>query len=335
MFTFQTMTRGKQMLVVVIGILLLTIALYHTSHVSPITFLPRTIEQQIATRISATNPESKPACHAKLNTPESWSEPAFPTHLQNVGQEDPELIEHICQQWIVAPSSKDRRLKEPDKVHYSQNNQSVFVDQILAGRTNGFYVECGAYDGELMSNTLFFEKSRNWSGVLIEASDDLFKAMLKINRHAYLVNAGLSPRPRPLLSTFMNLDIGWGGLTDYMDVSHKDRIRHRVGEVAFNSTHAMQCLPLFSILQAIGVRHVDYFSLDIEGAELEVLLTLPLDKITVDVFSIEYVVGGTHASTLKSQQKLEAIEDYLVKKHQYEMVTLKQSEDVIFKRKGI
>ena len=32
----------------------------------------------------------------------------------------------------------------------------------------------------------------------------------------------------------------------------------------------MQCLPLYSILQAMGNPTVNYFSLDIEGAELQV-----------------------------------------------------------------
>ncbi|KAK2156691.1 hypothetical protein LSH36_207g03043 [Paralvinella palmiformis] len=35
---------------------------------------------------------------------------------------------------------------------------------------------------------------------------------------------------------------------------------------------------MYSILTALGVKHVDYFSLDIEGPEVEVLKTLPLRK---------------------------------------------------------
>ena len=44
------------------------------------------------------------------------------------------------------------------------------------------------------------------------------------------------------------------------------------------------CLPLISMLNAIGNPTVDYFSLDIEGVELNVLRTIPWDKVDIKVF---------------------------------------------------
>ena len=32
-------------------------------------------------------------------------------------------------------------------------------------KTNGFYIESGAFDGEQLSNTLFFELERNYTGI--------------------------------------------------------------------------------------------------------------------------------------------------------------------------
>ncbi len=40
----------------------------------------------------------------------------------------------------------------------------------------------------------------------------------------------------------------------------------------------VQCMPLFSLLAALNVTTVDYFSLDVEGSELKVLKTIPFDK---------------------------------------------------------
>ena len=43
------------------------------------------------------------------------------------------------------------------------------------------------------------------------------------------------------------------------------------------------CLPFISILSAIGNPSVDYFSLDIEGVELDVLKTIPWEKVDIKV----------------------------------------------------
>ena len=50
------------------------------------------------------------------------------------------------------------------------------------------------------------------------------------------------------------------------------------------------CILLFSILEAIGMTHINFFSLDVEGAELDILKTSPFEKVNIDVFVIEYVV---------------------------------------------
>ena len=48
------------------------------------------------------------------------------------------------------------------------------------------------------------------------------------------------------------------------------------------------CFPLYSILLAMNQTHVDYFSLDVEGFELEILKTIPFDKLDITTFSVEY-----------------------------------------------
>jgi hypothetical protein len=47
------------------------------------------------------------------------------------------------------------------------------------------------------------------------------------------------------------------------------------------------CHPMSHYLYVAGVKHVDFFSLDVEGAELKVLLTIDSQQTTVDVFMVE------------------------------------------------
>ena len=43
------------------------------------------------------------------------------------------------------------------------------------------------------------------------------------------------------------------------------------------------CIPLYTILLALGNPTVDFFSLDVEGAELDILKTIPWSKVRIKV----------------------------------------------------
>ena len=45
----------------------------------------------------------------------------------------------------------------------------------------------------------------------------------------------------------------------------------------------VQCFPLYSYLRALNRTKVDYFSLDVEGSELDVLRTIPFEKLDIRV----------------------------------------------------
>ena len=49
----------------------------------------------------------------------------------------------------------------------------------------------------------------------------------------------------------------------------------------------MQCLPLYSLLAALGNPTVHFLSLDIEGPEYQVLLNIPWDKVDIRALSVE------------------------------------------------
>ena len=85
-------------------------------------------------------------------------------------------------------------------MHFSQCGGSELVDRLLNRRRNGFFVESGAFDGEHLSDTLFFEMRRNWTGILIEPHPEYHRSILQKNRNALVLRACLSTRP--LLAKF-------------------------------------------------------------------------------------------------------------------------------------
>ena len=54
-------------------------------------------------------------------------------------------------------------------------------------------MECGGLDGERLSNTAFFERRRNWQGLLVEMDPFFYTQLLGKNRRVWSINCCLSP----------------------------------------------------------------------------------------------------------------------------------------------
>nr|XP_045598651.1 protein Star-like [Procambarus clarkii] len=194
-------------------------------------------------------------------------------------QDDPALVSYV-RQLIIPPSTKAYNLTNPTKVHFSQYDQSAFAENtFINGMGGGFFLEMGALDGEDKSNTLYFEKYRGWSGLLIEPDPKLFRTLSGLNRKAYSINAAVSLTNVSALATF--------------------RPARGEGRIWENSKKGItvQCFPLYTMLLALTVRQIDFFSLDIEGHEMKVMKALPWEKVKVRVMCIEvnHVPGGVKA----------------------------------------
>ena len=75
------------------------------------------------------------------------------------------------------------------------------------------------------------------------------------------------------------------------------------------TSSTLQCLPLYTLLLAAGNPTVHWFILDIEGAEFQVLQTIPWHLVDIEIISVETDLAGL--STAGSRQE---IIDYLQSK---------------------
>jgi len=144
---------------------------------------------------------------------------------------------------------------------------------------NGTFLEMGALDGVIYSNTKFFEDTMNWSGVLIEPIPTYF-ARLKVNRpYCTLVQCAVSTRE---------------GMVDMYDQNAVSSVKENTSEEFFNAWHKgtnsqliqVPSRRLDSILHAAGVKEIDFWSLDVEGSELDALQTMDW-SIPVKLICIE------------------------------------------------
>ena len=153
-------------------------------------------------------------------------------------------------------------------------------------------MECGALDGEGRSNTLSLERDQGWQGLLIEGDPqswhqvDLWFVYLCINKHYHTIFLQVLSRHRK--AYFLPRCVSTKKETmfvNYGSYGHVGRILLPGEQVMENfESYNVTCYPLFSLLLAMNVSRVDYFSLDVEGWELEVLKTIPFDKIDIKVW---------------------------------------------------
>ncbi len=58
-----------------------------------------------------------------------------------------------------------------------------------------------------------------------------------------------------------------------------------------STTHKVYCFPFYSMMLALNRTHINYFSLDVEGLELDILKTIPFDELNISIFTVEYKHG--------------------------------------------
>ena len=235
--------------------------------------------------------------------------------------DDPGLVAFIQQRYLIYPSKAPSTRVGPER-HYSQEGQSQCVDDILEKKENGFFIEAGALDGVFYSNSAFFERHRGWTGLLMEPEIDLFRKLMKERPGSYAINACLSTLNKTSKVKFIIKKVtGWSHISD--DSSTGNMIQ-------------IQSFPLYSVLKAIGVDTVDYFSLDIEGPELEVLKTIPWDKIRINVITLEYRARpGTKNASNVSKMRMDMFMEYFNSLGIYDFYARITKLDLVFVRKDL
>lgn len=206
--------------------------------------------------------------------------------IKDVRYDDQELVDFVKS--LIKPPSKGRlNLSNTLIKDYSQMKQSIKVDNLLDNLTNGFFIEAGAFDGEALSNTLFFETQRNWTGLLIEPIPSIYKDLIAKNRNAFSINACIGDN-KPSIQAFNVLHV-LSVRSDIMSIDHRKRLLKEglVNGKRMDSIALIPCFPLSTILRALNQTKIDYFSLDVEGSELSIIKSINFTETDITVFTIE------------------------------------------------
>lgn len=194
-------------------------------------------------------------------------------------QDHPCLLDIIRRQYLNKPSPADVPLYlDYPNIKDQSAGQVTAVLRLLRNLTKGFFIESGAADGESFSNSLFLERDMNWTGLLIEPEPKSYGDLAKRNRKSWTLQNCLSLEKYPTEVSFEKTEITGKIIGNKVSQS----------ELSAGKLANVQCLPLYSILLAHGQTWVDFFSLDVEGHELQVLKTIPWHKVNITVVAVEW-----------------------------------------------
>jgi len=163
------------------------------------------------------------------------------------------------------------------KRYFGLNNLDEKLEKYL-NFDNGYFVELGANNGVHQSNTLYFEKYRGWRGVLVEPTLHNY-LMCRQNRAAnnkFFCNACASFDYKDkfveiIYSNLMSVPLGLE--SDIADpVGHAKEGKQFLQAFEENVSFGAVAKTLNQILlEADAPKLIDFLSLDVEGAEVEVL----------------------------------------------------------------
>jgi FkbM family methyltransferase len=228
--------------------------------------------------------------------------------------------------WNLMPPALVRIIGRIAKGRYrALDNLDRKMEKYLEYR-NGFYVELGANDGITQSNTYFLERGFGWRGLLIEPAPHNFLKCLvnrsKLNTVCCAACVSFEYKDKFVEIIYSNLMSTPSGVES--DIEDPEMQAERgvgrlpPGEVTF--TYGAKAATLNSLLIQSGApRLVDFLSLDVEGAEIEVL-----KGVDHAFHRFKYI--------LVECRNFSKINDYLGL-HDYEYVEALSSHDFLFRSK--
>lgn len=165
-----------------------------------------------------------------------------------------------------------------------EGEDALAYTRYFCGVQGGRYLEMGALDGHLYSNTYALEKAAGWKGILIEANPTSFRS-LKANRpDNILIHAAICAKTQLV----HYIDKGNPCCTGIFEFMSEAFVKAWHANLDLQTTTVVNCHPMAEVLRIFpNMNHINLFSLDVEGAEYEVLRSLDFKAVKFDLIVVE------------------------------------------------
>jgi FkbM family methyltransferase len=165
----------------------------------------------------------------------------------------------------------------------SQILQDLWVSYELGEKREGFFVEFGATNGVVNSNTWLLERKYGWRGILAEPNP-LWHSALAQNRSAAIDRRCVSSRSAQKVRflTTDAVDPELSGVAEFASGDNFAGVRSDGVEIEVDT---------ISLNQLLSDHHapitIDYMSIDTEGSEYDILQSFDFSRHVIELISVE------------------------------------------------
>lgn len=195
------------------------------------------------------------------------------------------FLENTCSRWLFFRRVTKIGYFGLDKI--DQHLEEYFPNK------NGYFIELGANDGVSQSNTLFLEKYKNYKGVLIEPHPGNFEKCRnnRSEKNHFFMGACVSfdygqSTMDLIFSNLMTVSLNGETTIDDPGKHAREGEKFLRGDTVYQ--FSAESKTLTDVLkQANAPAQIDLFSLDVEGAEIEVLKGIDFFKYRFKIICVE------------------------------------------------
>jgi FkbM family methyltransferase len=193
-----------------------------------------------------------------------------------------------------------REVHPPFRRKFAVGELHQAIKREFGHRRGGVFLEAGANDGLLFSNTAYLERYCGWRGVLVEAVPHKFVECVRnrpgsIVEHCALVAEDFGePYVEMRYSNLMSYAPLLTNINQQEQIAQGSEFLLEKERRVSGQLFLAPARTLKNTLSMHNVRHIDFMVLDLEGAELEALRGLdfnicPVDSILIEVRELQAV----------------------------------------------
>lgn len=173
---------------------------------------------------------------------------------------------------------------------YSQEKQDEYLEtNVFKGFKNGFFMDIGAHDGISINNTLYFEKNNNWTGINVEANKKVYEKLVLNRPNNININCAVCNNEG---TADFYCNTGYtemlSGLKNNYDTRHLNRLNNENEQMGcITEIIKVETKKIETICNEHDIKHINYLSIDVEGAEFDVIKSINFDTVFIDVIEFE------------------------------------------------